>query len=92
VVGAGSEVNAEVTHAEKTGSLGKEGNLYLTVRYAVAVDGTRIPLRATLSSTGDEMVALSWLICPFIKGTEARIPASTETKAYVEYDTTLKLN
>lgn len=92
VIKAGSEVVGEVTYAQKTGSLGKEGNLYLVVRYATAVDGTRVPLRANLSATGDEKVALSWMVCPFIKGTGSRIPAATETKAYVDYDTVVKIN
>jgi len=92
VIKAGSEVLGEVTHAQKTGSLGKEGSLSVVVRYATAVDGTRVPLRANLSTTGDERVALSWMVCPFIKGTESRIPASTETKAYVDYDTVIKIN
>lgn len=92
VIKAGSEVVGEVTYAQKTGSLGKEGNLYLVVRYATAVDGTRVPLRANLSATGDEQVAISWLVCPFIKGTASRIPAATETKAYVDYDTVIKIN
>lgn len=91
VIIAGSEVIGEVTHSQKKGSLGKEGNLFLVVRHAVAVDGTRIPLRANLSKTGEEKVALSWMVCPFIKGTGARIPAMTETKAYVDYDTVINL-
>jgi hypothetical protein len=92
VIKAGSEVIGEVTHAQKTGSLGKEGSLSLVVQYATAVDGTRIPLRANLSNTGDERVALSWMVCPFIKGTPSRIPATTETKAYVDYDTVVKID
>ena len=91
VIKAGSEVVGEVSHAQKTGSLGEEGSIYLVIRYASAVDGTRIPLRANLSSTGSERVALSWMVCPFIKGTSARIPAATETKAYVDYDTVIKI-
>ena len=58
----------------------------------MAVDDTRVPLRAQLSQTGDEKVALSWMVCPFIKGTSSRIPAATETKAYVDYKTVIKIN
>lgn len=92
VIKAGSEVIGEVTYAQKTGSLGKEGKLNLVVRYAMAVDNTRVPLRAQLSQIGDEKVALSWLVCPFIKGTSSRIPAATETKAYVDYDTVVTID
>jgi len=91
VIKAGAEVIGEVTYSQKTGSMGKEGNVFLVVRYATAVDDTRVPLRANLSQTGDEKVALSWMICPFIKGTSSVIPAGTETKAYVDYDTTIKI-
>lgn len=91
VVSAGSEVVGEVTFSQKTGSLGKEGKVFLVVRYATAVDNTRLPLRANLSQEGDEKVALSWMVCPFIKGTSSMIPAGTETKAYVDYDTKVKV-
>lgn len=91
VIRAGSEVSGEVTYTQKTGSLGKEGKLFLVVRYATAVDNTRIPLRANLSQEGDERVALSWLVCPFITGTSSMIPAGTETKAYVDYDTKIRV-
>ncbi len=60
------------------------------VRHAIAVDDTRVPLRATLSQHGDEKVALSYVLCPFIKGTTAMIPAGTETKAYVDFDTKIE--
>jgi uncharacterized membrane protein len=65
VIKAGSEVIGEVSYCQKTGSLGKEGKINVVVRYATAVDNTRIPLRAQLAETGDEKVALSWMVCPF---------------------------
>ncbi|MFZ2405434.1 MAG: hypothetical protein WAW41_09885, partial [Methylobacter sp.] len=79
IVKAGAEVTGEVTYSQKTGSLGKEGKVLLVVRYATATDNTRIPLRASLSQEGDERVALSWMVCPFIKGTSSMISAGTET-------------
>ena len=91
VIEAGAEAVSEVTFAQKKGSLGKEGKVYLMMRYATAVDGTRVPLASKLSDTGDEKVARSWMICPFIKGTSARVPAGTETKAYVDYDTAIEI-
>lgn len=87
VIEAGSLVEGEIVHAEETGSLGKEGEISMVVRYATAIDGTRIPLRAQLSEHGEERVALSWMVCPFIKGTKSQINAGTETKAFVDYDT-----
>jgi hypothetical protein len=87
VIKSGSEVNAEIAHAQKTGTFGKEGKVSLVVRYAVAVDYTIVPLRANLSREGEEKLAVSFLFCPFIKGTSSMIPAGTEAKAYVEYDT-----
>ena len=91
VIKAGSSVEGEVTFAEKSGSLGEEGKVFIVLRYATAVDGTRIPLRASLSDTGDEKVALSWMVCPFIKGTTGQVQANTETKAYVDYDTKINI-
>lgn len=91
VIKAGSPVVGEITYSQKTGSLGKEGKVFLVLQHAVAVDGTRVPLDASLSQSGDEQVALSYMICPFIKGTSSMIPAGTETKAYVEYDTKISL-
>jgi hypothetical protein len=88
---AGSPVEGEIVHAEETGSLGKEGEISMAVRYATAVDGTRIPLRSQLSAHGDERVALSWMVCPFIKGTKCQINAGTETKAYVDFDTKINV-
>jgi len=91
VIKAGSMVVGEVTFAQKTGSLGKEGKLYIVVRHAVAVDGTKVPLRANLSKEGDEKVALSWMICPFIKGSASRIDQGTEAKAFVDYNTKITI-
>jgi hypothetical protein len=91
VIKVGSLVEGEIVHAEETGSLGKKGEISMVVRYATAIDGTRIPLRAQLSQHGDEKVALSWLVCPFIKGTKGQINAGTETKAYVDYDTKINI-
>ncbi len=90
VIKAGSEASGEVTYSQKTGSLGKEGKVFVVIRYATAVNGTKVPLRANLSRTGNEQVAMSFMICPFIKGTSSVIPADTETKAYVDYDTIIK--
>ena len=87
VIKAGSEVNAEIAQSQKTGTFGKEGKVSLVVRYAIAVDYTIVPLRASLSRVGEEKLAVSFLFCPLIKGTSSMIPAGTEAKAYVEYDT-----
>ena len=92
VIKAGSEVTGEVSHVQKTGTFGKEGELTLVVRYAQAVDDTRVPLRSTLSQTGEEKMAISFMLCPFIKGTKGMIPAGTETKTYVDYDTKIKID
>ena len=91
VIEAGSRVDGEVTFSQHTGTLGKEGKIFVVVRYATSVIGTRIPLRASLSQTGDEKVALSWMVCPFIKGGSSELKANTETKAYVDYDTKLNI-
>ena len=91
VVKAGALAEGEITYAQKTGSLGKEGMVHLVMRYTVAVDGTRIPLIASLSATGDDKVVLSGFIWPFIKGSSCKIQSGTEIKAYVDFDTTVNL-
>lgn len=92
VIKAGSEVTGEVTYSQKTGSLGKEGKLFLVIKYATAVDETRVPLRANLSQTGEENVAVSIIVCPFIKGTASMMNAGTEAKAYVDYNTKVNVD
>jgi len=92
VIKAGTEVVGEIAHAQKTGTFGKEGRLSLVVRHATAVDNTMVPLRATLSQEGEEKLAVSFLFCPFIKGTSSIIPVGTEAKAFVDYDTKIQVN
>ena len=92
VIKAGSEVLGEIAHSQKTGTFGKEGEVSLVVRHTTAVDNTMVPLRATLSQHGEEKMAVSFLFCPFIKGTSSMIPVGTETKAYVDYDTKIQVN
>jgi len=91
VIKAGSAVVAEVAHSQKTGTFGKEGKASLVVRHTTAVDNTMVPLRSNLSQEGEEKMAVSFLFCPFIKGTSATIQAGTETKAYVDYNTTIQV-
>jgi hypothetical protein len=91
VIKAGAPAEGEITYAQKTGSLGKEGMVHLVMRYTIAVDGTRIPLIASLSASGDDNVVLSGFIWPFIKGSSCNIQIGTEMKAYVDFDTTVNL-
>ena len=91
VISAGTTARGEVTHAQKTGSLGEEGVLTIIARETRAGEGTIVPLRATLSETGKQQKALSWLVCPFITGTKCVIQGGTELKAYVDYDTKITL-
>ncbi len=91
VIRAGAEVIGEVTHAEKAGSLGREGRVSIVARHTIAIDGTRVPLRATLADTGKDKVAVSIVICPFIKGGKSLLSSGTETKAFVDYDTKINI-
>jgi hypothetical protein len=92
VIKAGSEVVGEIAHSQKTGTFGKEGKVSLVVRHTTAVDNTMVPLRATLSQEGEEKMAVSFMFCPFIKGTSSIVPVGTETKAYVDYNTKIQVN
>ncbi len=92
VIKAGSEVFTEVTHSQRTASLGKEGEVCIVVRNTFAVDDTIVPLRATLAQAGNENVALSLMVCPLIRGTSSMIPSGTETKGYVKSDINVQLD
>lgn len=91
VIKAGTEVVVEIAYAQKPGTFGKEGKINLVVRHTTAVDGTKVPLRSSLEQTGEEKMALSFLLCPFIKGSSATVNAGTETKTYVDYDTKIRI-
>lgn len=91
VIRQGTKGLGEVVSVEKKGAIGKPGKIMIAVKSTTAVDGTKVPLRATLSREGKSKetaaLAVGILICILgllIKGESAEIPAGTEIKAYVD--------
>lgn len=91
VIKAGAPATGEVLKAESKKMIGREGVLQVGIRYATAVDGTQVPLRASLEEKGEERlvltVVLSVVLCPLfllMKGEEAEIPAGHEFTVFVD--------
>jgi len=93
VIRAGEMGTAQVTASESNGILGQAGKLIISDFSTRAVDGSFVPLRATLTNEGKSKmgvsIVVSWLICPLfllMKGGEAQVPAGTEKTVYVAAD------
>lgn len=91
VIKAGAPATGEVVKVMSKRAIGREGELQVAIRYGTAVDGTQVPLRASLEEKGEERLVLSvvlaWVICPLfllMKGHEALIPAGTEFTVFVD--------
>lgn len=89
VIKAGSIVNAQVSYAKRKNYAGIAGEITISDFAAKAVDGTYVPLRATLSSKGEEKMGLSIglgvVLCVlflFMQGDDAIVPAGTTKSVY----------
>ena len=98
VIKAGTPAEGEVVTAEKKGMLGEPAKIGITVRSTKAVDGQRVPLRATLTREGKSQqvlaLVLSLLLCILfilMKGKSAEFPSGSEVKAYVENNVTVNV-
>jgi hypothetical protein len=95
VVANGSIGHAQVVASRKATIVGQEGELTVSDFHVNAVDGTRIPLVATLNQVGtDKMVVsiVAAILClPFIllKGGDAVVPAGTQKTVYTSMDATI---
>jgi len=99
VIANNTPATATVNWAEEKGMVGKAGKISFSVDATRAVDGTRIPLKATVGQKGTDKetaaVATGIICCPLflmMKGEEASFPAGAETKAYVEGSFTFTLD
>lgn len=97
VIKAGAPVNAQVTYAKKKNYAGIAGELTISDFAVKAIDGTYIPLRATLSSKGEEKMGVSiglgvvlCILFLLIKGDDAIIPAGSTKCVYTMMD--MKIN
>jgi len=98
VIAVNARATGEITMAEPTRIGGQKGRVALTIFDTVAVDGTIVMLRMSLSRAGQGKQALAlgggFLICPLLllaRGEQATFPVGTEVKAYVENDTIVKI-
>jgi hypothetical protein len=97
VIKAGTLALAQVSKADKNGMLGQAGELIISDFYTTSVDGTRVPLMATLSATGKDKMPLAIVggfLCLFpllIKGGKAIIPSGTQKTVYTAADVTVSL-
>jgi hypothetical protein len=95
VLRAGYRGVGEVTHARKSGNMGKSGQLSLSLNY-LKVGDDRIKLRATKASQGkgnttNQVVGVVFIgvFAAFIKGHSVEIPKGTKITAYVDQDAML---
>lgn len=94
VISRGALAMGTIASVEKRAIIGDPGKIMVSVQSVTAVDGTSVPIRATLSQEGKnkQVTALivGILLCILglflIKGGEAVVPAGTEVKAYVDVD------
>jgi hypothetical protein len=95
VIKNGSLGSAQITAIERNGILGQEGSVTISDFHVPAVDGTRVPLAATLSHRGKDkqiLSAVGTLLCLFpvlIKGGHGVIPAGTEKTVYTSVDVSI---
>lgn len=93
-----AHATGEITVAEPSGMGGQKGRVGFTIFDTVAVDGTTVMLRMSLTRAGRGKEALAlgggFLICPLLlmaRGEKATFPVGTEVKAYVENDTVVRI-
>lgn len=98
VIAAGSIAQGQIVRAKKSGLLGSEGELEISVKTIKAVDGTNVYLSSNnVSDEGSNKVALSivlTLCCLFgflIKGGQAEIPAGTQVQGMVASNTEINV-
>ena len=87
----GAAVTGIVTEAKSAGGLGRKGKLEFTVESVVAVDGTKVPLRARQNAVGKGQsgavaagVILFGVFGGFIKGNNVTIDKGTVFDAFID--------
>lgn len=93
LIKAGEMGTAQVTVADDRGMIGQPGKITVSDFGVKAVDGSYVPLRATLTDEGKDRMVLSivvsLLFCPLfllMKGGEGEIPSGTQKTVYVAAD------
>ena len=98
VIPKGAFVRASVADVKRAGHFGHAGTLSLKIESTTAVDGQKIPLRASKASAGDShmgtTVALTVLFGPLglLKhGNDVKYPAGTKVTVYTDQQLTVKV-
>lgn len=98
LIKAGEMGSAQITSSEKAGMLGKPGSLIVSDFRVNAVDGTYVPLQATLNNEGEDKQMLSivgGILCLFpflLKGKEGVLLAGTEKTVYTAAPVQIRVN
>lgn len=94
LIKSGARAYGTITESEPHGMFGKAGKLNFQLNYVQGIDGSQIPLRATLENKGkgcSGVVIASFLLLSvasmFFNGDNVVIPPGTELTAYVDCDT-----
>lgn len=89
VIKSGTQAMGEISEAQKTGSVGKEGKVLLTPDFTTTIDGQRVLLRGNMRRSGadkqTETVVVGAVLCPLMlmqKGDEASVPQGSQLKVY----------
>ncbi|MFV0467811.1 MAG: hypothetical protein ACK5MK_02665 [Dysgonomonas sp.] len=97
VIKAGTLAKGQITRIQKNGAIGKAGELDIQIKSVSAVDGQDIFLvGGNIYNQGDSQQTLSivlgvlvCLLCLFIKGKNAVVPAGTQVLASVASETAI---
>lgn len=96
IIKSGTPVTANISF-RKEGMIGRSGEITVTDFHTTAIDGTYVPLSASVNASPDDKmctsIVLSLLICPLfllMKGDEAKVPAGTSKSAYTVTDIYVK--
>ena len=90
-IAAGTPVRGTIASVSKAGRMGRSGNISIRVETTTAVDGQRVPLRATKAQTeGDKTgstIALTLIVSPLFllrKGNDVAYQPGTKITVYAD--------
>ncbi|MDR1327267.1 MAG: hypothetical protein LBJ74_02535 [Heliobacteriaceae bacterium] len=97
LIKSGAIANAQVSFAKRKNFAGNAGEITISDFSTRAVDGSFVPLTATINAQGNDKLVLSWglglFICPLfllMKGDDGMIPAGTTKSVYTMADVSVK--
>ncbi len=97
LIKSGTPVTAQISFTRSKGLVGRSGEVTVSDFHTTAVDGTYVPLSASVTAKPDDnmvlSIVLSVLICPLfllMKGDDAQVLAGTTKTAYTVSDIYVK--